>query len=157
MLYNRKTKSRSADFLGVTLVYTIESFKYSLLFLRRYTDSVIPYGNLDPILEFIYGYFYKSVFFIIFYGVIAKIKNNLVNYLLYSVNNCALAPKLKLYSPAVGNRTKMLQNRTTGFIQINIFPFNRQGFLIKLRKLNDIPNKRNKTLCLIINIAGKPV
>ena len=98
MLYYRKTKSRSADFLGVTLVYTIESFKYSLLFLRRYTDSVIPYGNLDPILKFIYGYFYKSVFFIIFYGVIAKIKNNLVNYLLYSVNNCTLAPKLKLYS-----------------------------------------------------------
>ena len=74
-LHDGKSETRTADFVRVTLIYTIKSLENSVLFFFRYSDAVILDRDKTSFLGFRATYCYVSAGTIVLYCIIRKVVN----------------------------------------------------------------------------------
>ena len=73
MLYNRKSKSRAAYFLGMALINPVKAFEYPVKLVCRNSDAGIFDTKLTTMLFLFDHDIYGSILFVIFNGIFNQI------------------------------------------------------------------------------------
>ena len=131
MLYYRKTKPRTAGFLGVTFVHAIKSFKYAFLLILRNTYSAVPDGYIGIFLIRAYIYIRNTALIIVFNRIVAQIVYYLIKHTFQTVYEYMLAHKLHIDILCLACSLKHTLNLTCKLEKVNLLTWHLSA-LIKL-------------------------
>ena len=155
VLYDRKAEAGAADLLGVALVNAVEALENALLLLGRNADAVIldrqqRRAALAPDVDFD-----KAAGAVVFDGVFAEIVNYRVEKLRNAVYDGALAAYGERNLRTLGRLREVIGLSARDGEQIDVLALHILRALVEVRKLDDVLDQRDHTLCLGLDLAEK--
>ena len=154
VLYDGKSKTRAAGFFGMALIHTVEAFKDTALMLGRNTNTGIADRKDDIAVLVLEVNCYLTAILVIADSVVTKIIDDFIEVSADTFHHTRLTIQVKLYLFLRRRHGQRLDNLVCHIVEVNRLS-GRLAILVKLRKTDNIVNKRNKSCGFVFDITNK--
>ena len=143
MLDDRKAETRSADLLGMALVYAVEALEDPLLIRLRDADAGIRNREDRLLIGAGHLHFDGAVVIVIFDRVVAEIKEHFLDNDRNALHRCAVTLQLHRDAACICGGAELLQNGIRNLIEIERENLLGKALVIEPRKPDDILDQRD--------------